>query len=516
MLRFLWNHPMQRRVSLLTTVAVALAVIVFSVLGYLALRSTIVSASQGIARGIAEDLVAPVAGAMSTTGSLPAELRQPGGVLVEVLGPDGSVLTVPGEQQRLVVGPEDREATGPAGTTVERIGEAADGERYAVAAVPLPGTGSALLVARPLAPVLEILRVQRLILLGVSIAGILTAAVVGVAVGLSGLRPMRRLTEAVEHVTATQDYQPIASPYAKGDLATPRHLVQPAAGLAEHDAGAPVAPRRRRRARAADPVDEHAHQRGPAAVRRAPGCPHRRGEGAVLGDLQGQLGELADMVGDLVHVARDDSALALAPLDVRDVVESSLDRVRRRALGATFDVALDPLFVVANADSLGRAVTNLLDNAVKWSPAGGVIRVRLVGNRLQVSDAGPGIPDADLPYVFDRFFRGETGRKTKGTGLGLSIVAKTMDEMGGTVVAGRSAEGGASSPCSCPASRAGGGLPPARPGDGLNGWRRARAGHEGGLPAGVEQGVDQPPPSPPPGRGPRRPPRGWRTRARAT
>ena len=434
---------MQRRVSLLTTVAVALAVIVFSALGYLALRSTIISASQGIAQGIAEDLVAPVADVVSTTGALPAEMRQPGGVLVEVLGPEGTALTVPGEQQRLVVRPEDREATGPAGTPVQRIGEAAGGERYAVAAVPLAGTGSALLVARPLAPVLEILRVQRLILLGVSIAGILTAAVVGVAVGLSGLRPMRRLTEAVQHVTATQDYQPIASPYVKGDLATLaasfNHLL------------ASLSTTRERQSRL---VADAGHElRTPLTsmrtnvdllrsdVRR--GALSVEAREAVLGDLQSQLGELSDMIGDLVHVARDDSALALAPLDVRDVVESSLDRVRRRALGATFDVALDPLFVVANADSLGRAVTNLLDNAVKWSPPGGVIRVRLVGNRLHVSDAGPGISDADLPYVFDRFFRGETGRKTTGTGLGLSIVAKVMDELGGTVVAGRSAEGGA-------------------------------------------------------------------------
>ncbi len=117
--------------------------------------------------------------------------------------------------------------------------------------------------------------------------------------------------------------------------------------------------------------------------------------------------------------------------------------MRRRAHGTTFDVELDPLFVVASHEVLGRAVTNLLDNAVKWSPPAGTVRVRLQGNRLRVSDAGPGIAEADLPYVFDRFFRGETGRRTRGTGLGLSIVAKTMDEIGGTVTAGRSAAGGA-------------------------------------------------------------------------
>ena len=69
--------------------------------------------------------------------------------------------------------------------------------------------------------------------------------------------------------------------------------------------------------------------------------------------------------------------------------------------------------------------------------------MRLEGNRLRVADSGPGIPEADVPYVFDRFFRGETARKTHGTGLGLSIVAKTAEDHGGTVTAGRSSDGGA-------------------------------------------------------------------------
>ena len=257
------------------------------------------------------------------------------------------------------------------------------------------------------------------------------------------VRPLRQLTEAVEHVTATQDLQPVSVRYAKGDLVTlaasfnlmlisltkTRERQSRLVADAGHELRTPLTSLRTN-------VDLLASD-----LRRDVLSVDQRG--AVLSDLQSQLGELSDMVGDLVHVAREDTALTLAPLDVREVVESSLDRVRRRANGATFDVDLDPLFVVANAEALGRAVTNLLDNAVKWSPPGGTIRVRLEGNRLRVGDAGPGIPEADLPFVFDRFFRGESARKTRGTGLGLSIVAKTVHEMGGTVQAGRSAEGGA-------------------------------------------------------------------------
>ncbi len=84
-----------------------------------------------------------------------------------------------------------------------------------------------------------------------------------------------------------------------------------------------------------------------------------------------------------------------------------------------------------------------MDNAVKWSPPGGTVRIQLEGDRLRVADQGPGIAEEDLPYVFDRFYRSDTSRNTPGTGLGLSIVAQAVHRHGGRVVAGRSAQGGA-------------------------------------------------------------------------
>ena len=125
------------------------------------------------------------------------------------------------------------------------------------------------------------------------------------------------------------------------------------------------------------------------------------------------------------------------------MVNAALDRVRRRAHGLAFDVELNPFYVVGDSDMLERAVTNLLDNAVKWSPPGGIIRVQLEGDRLRVADQGPGIAEADLPHIFDRFYRGDVCPQTSGTGLGLSIVAQTMTQHGGWVKAGRSAQGGA-------------------------------------------------------------------------
>ncbi|WP_411157816.1 sensor histidine kinase [Nocardia otitidiscaviarum] len=77
-----------------------------------------------------------------------------------------------------------------------------------------------------------------------------------------------------------------------------------------------------------------------------------------------------------------------------------------------------------NPERLTRAVTNLLDNAAKFSPPHGTVRVELSGRSLSVRDSGPGIAAQDLPHVFDRFYRSPTARSTPGHGLGLAIVAQ--------------------------------------------------------------------------------------------
>jgi two-component system, OmpR family, sensor histidine kinase MprB len=162
-----------------------------------------------------------------------------------------------------------------------------------------------------------------------------------------------------------------------------------------------------------------------------------------LADVKAQLVEFTDLIGDLVQLARDETASMPEALDFRNVVNSAIDRVRRRAHGIGFDIELNPFYVIGDSDMLERAVTNLLDNAVKWSPPGGTIRVQLEGDRLRVADQGPGISESDMPFIFDRFYRGDSARQTSGTGLGLSIVAQTISQHGGWVKAGRSAQGGA-------------------------------------------------------------------------
>src|SRR5206468_3752509 len=106
-------------------------------------------------------------------------------------------------------------------------------------------------------------------------------------------------------------------------------------------------------------------------------------------------------------------------------------RVRRRAPGLNYDVDLSPWTVTGDATALERAVTNLLDNAAKFSPSGGTVTVRLADGTLSVADEGPGISEDDLPHVFDRFYRSTQARSTPGSGLGLAIVEQVAARHGG-------------------------------------------------------------------------------------
>jgi two-component system sensor histidine kinase MprB len=280
-----------------------------------------------------------------------------------------------------------------------------------------------------------------LIIFGV--AGVIIAAIAGAYVARSSLRPVRELSAAVEHVTVTKELRPITINATSGDLA----VLAESFNLMLQS----LASSRERQARL---IADAGHElRTPLTSLRTniellaadaeSGMLKQQDRIAILGDVKAQLVEFTELVGDLVQLARDETASIPEALDFRNVVNSALDRVRRRAHGLIFDVELNPFYLVGDSDMLERAVTNLLDNAVKWSPPNGTIRVQLEGDRLRVADQGPGISESEMPFIFDRFYRGDTARQTPGTGLGLSIVAQTVAQHGGWVKAGRSAQGGA-------------------------------------------------------------------------
>jgi two-component system sensor histidine kinase MprB len=114
---------------------------------------------------------------------------------------------------------------------------------------------------------------------------------------------------------------------------------------------------------------------------------------------------------------------------------------------------LEPAVVRGDPNRLGRAIDNLLDNAVKWNRPGAPVEVNLVGGTLSVRDHGPGIPEEDLPRVFDRFYRTSDARGLPGSGLGLAIVRQVAEAHGANVSAANAEGGGARMALAFPAAR---------------------------------------------------------------
>ncbi len=320
-------------------------------------------------------------------------------------------------------------------------------EHYRVMTVQVPlsggGTG-ALQIARPLSDVERALADLRLILALVTAGGIAVALGIGTVVARATIRPVTRLTRAAEHVAATQDLAAtieVDSDDELGRLAQAFNSMLDALRLS--------------REQQAQLVSDAGHElRTPLTslrtnielLMRARQMPDPdRAE--LLSDVRDQIEELTALVGDIVETARADETARVEPTETRldEVVGSALERARRRAPSLRFEVSLTPGSVRGQPALLERAVLNLLDNAAKWSPPGGTVEVRLSRSRcwlLEVRDHGPGIDEADLPRVFERFYRAPTARSMPGSGLGLAIVRNVVSDHGGTVEAARAPGGG--------------------------------------------------------------------------
>jgi two-component system, OmpR family, sensor histidine kinase MprB len=297
----------------------------------------------------------------------------------------------------------------------------------------IPG---AIQIAVPLTDIHHSLTDLRLILWLVTVAGVAIGVALGYAIGRDTIRPVERLTAAAEHVAATQDLDSTIDQRGEDELA---RLARSFNSMLRALAAS--------RQQQAQLISDAGHElRTPLTslrtnievLLRVKDLPDEdRAE--LLADVHGQLEEMTTLVGDVVELAREDEAQS-EPIEVRfdTIVERAVERARRRAPSVTFDVQLTAGSIVAHPALLERAVLNVLDNAAKWGPTGGVIRVRLDRGEswtLEVLDQGPGIAAADLPHVFERFYRADTARALPGSGLGLAIVQQVVASHGGTVAA---------------------------------------------------------------------------------
>jgi two-component system sensor histidine kinase MprB len=305
------------------------------------------------------------------------------------------------------------------------------------------GRRGALLAALPLNDVDNALSDQLLLLVLIAAGGIALAALLGLLVARTALAPIARFTSQTEVIAAAPDrlgserldvhggdeLARLAQTFNR-TLDVLERSVQAQRNLvadASHELRTPIATIRANLQLMADEQQLPPEDR--AALRR---------------DAIEELDELTALVSDVVELARGskpDGDRSDVRLD--QIVQDAVDRCRRRApqLAVTVDVV--PTLVRGEGDRIARAVANLLDNAVKWSPEGATVEVTLRDGELTVRDHGPGFAEEDLPFIFDRFHRARAARSKPGSGLGLAIVRQAAEAHGGYVTAANAADGGA-------------------------------------------------------------------------
>jgi two-component system sensor histidine kinase MprB len=432
---------LRTRIAAAAGVAVALAVVGVSIAVYVGVRGTLRHEVDDSLRERADQ----VAVAVRTPGSshVPRVPKQPFGGPeghVQLILPSGRVLRDPNEGDAL---PTDERAHGiaKAGTGEEYDDTTVGGLHLRVLTIGV-GRAGAVQIARPLDEVDRQLDRILLVLLFIGAGGVALGVALGAGVARTALAPIARFTRRTEELAADPDPSERMDVDREDELGrlarsfnttldslersveAQRHLVADAS----HELRTPIAS-----LRANIQVLEDSDRLPAGEVE------------ALRADIVEELDELTALVADIVELARGTKPEELAD-DVRldRIVEGVAERAQVRAgdrVGLHVDV--EPTVVRGEPLRIQRAVSNLVDNAVKWSPPGGAIELELNGGELTVRDHGPGFEAADLPHVFERFYRAEAARGLPGSGLGLAIVRQAAEAHGGYAIASNADDGGA-------------------------------------------------------------------------
>ena len=427
---------LRARVTLAAGVAVLLAVVAVSVAVYVVVRGNLY---EQIDDSLSHRQV-PVTqqGLAHDTSTVPSHLPLVQDVFMQVVDRDGETVTVfdnrplPITPEVLAVARGEREETffnaDVNGTSV-RV--------YATSA----GQGTARQVGRSLTEVEGALRQLVLTLTAISLAAVGLAAVIGRLVAAAAAAPVHRVAAAADTVAQTGELSHHISVPSGDDLgrladnfnrmldalseslAQQRQLVADAS----HELRTPLAT-----VRANVEVLARTDELSP------------EDRAALIRETVAQIGELTRLVGDLVELARGDGQEEpFATIDLDDVTRRGVEVARRNHPSLAFRVDGIPSPIRGAPGRVSRAVSNLIDNAAKWSPPGSEVHIVVGQGKVTVRDHGPGIDPTDLPHVFDRFYRSPEARTMPGSGLGLAIVKQVADSHGGTVTAGAAPGGGA-------------------------------------------------------------------------
>jgi two-component system sensor histidine kinase MprB len=299
----------------------------------------------------------------------------------------------------------------------------------------------AIEVALPLTSVDSVLN-GLLLTYGLLIAGgVVLAGLLGALIARSAVAPIERFSEKTEQVTSALDrparleetgaaeLRRLAASFnetldaLERSIAAQRHLIADAS----HELRTPMAA-----LRSNIQIFLQSH--------RLPAQEREDLQEAIVAELD----ELTQLVSDVLELARGSAPSEhTESLELDVIVRDAVARAQRRAPQMDFRLDLEPTMIINSPDRVSRAVTNLIDNARKWSPPDGAVEATLRDGELTVRDRGPGFKAADLAHVFDRFYRADEARRMPGSGLGLAIVKQAAEAHGGAVTASNAVDGGA-------------------------------------------------------------------------
>ncbi len=426
------------RVTLFTAAAVAVAAIGASVAMYLVVQDQLINQ-------VDQNLQAATAGPIRGPGG---PFRRPSGdqmvsnrpeVFGQIINASGTVVQGDGGYSiPALVTAEVKDVAAGKAAEFRATATAIDGSRVRIYVKPIQG--GAIEVVQELVLVDAALAQTRLLLIAFAAGAILLAAGLGALIGRAALAPVKRLTATVEEVTKTRDLSRRVAAQGRdelsrlgtsfdamlGQLETSLRSQRQLVADASHELRTPLTSLRTNlelleRGQPTDPVERQ----------------------QLLGDLVTQMERLTTLVGDLIEVARDEETpMPFEQLQLDEVVHEVVDDVSFRYPKVRFNVMSSPSSINGVKVRVARAITNLLDNAAKYSPPGATVDVTVANGEISVRDHGPGVAAEDASRVFDRFWRSNDARHLPGSGLGLSIVKDVAESHGGSVTLERPIDGG--------------------------------------------------------------------------
>jgi two-component system, OmpR family, sensor histidine kinase MprB len=441
---------LRRRIALAAAASVAVAVLTATLVCYVVVRSQLrsqIDASLNAQATVVQRFrvlqQAVPEGSASAGGPAPYD---------QIVLADGSIYRRVGNVALPVSAQARAIAARGAGSSMTDVQIGDSHLRMLTFAVTVPGfsgpESAALQLARPLNGVDGVLSNLRLILALLLAAGIAVAAALGRLAARRVLAPLGEVAQAVQHIGETDDLTGRIRVHADdevGQLATRFNA------MLDRLEGSRAALDESIRAQRQLVADASHELRTPVTSLRTNievllegGELEPEDRRRLLSDVVEQSEELSALVGDLIELARGDQPGA-ATEDVRldRVAAESVSRARRNAPGIEFQASLEPMIVEGVPERLGRAINNLLDNAARHSPPGATVNVTVDSDGIRIRDHGPGVPEQDQPYVFDRFFRGTNSRGRQGSGLGLAIVRQVTEQHGGIASVADAPGGGA-------------------------------------------------------------------------